>query len=159
MKVKGVITISEITQIIITWAGFFALIFLLIRSVRVIQHRNWQAFITIHFGIDFIIALNIWIILLWIFYSNFPGQFTYITDFYFRDSILFITMESLLIGMICGAAIYFFTKNKYGSIFLSVPFSALYLFLEYRYPFHLFLMVIELSMQYLFINWIEKKYK
>uniref|UniRef100_UPI00203FEE58 hypothetical protein n=1 Tax=Bacillus cytotoxicus TaxID=580165 RepID=UPI00203FEE58 len=68
-------------------------------------------------------------------------------------------MESLLIGMICGAAIYFFTKNKYGSIFLSIPFSALYLFLVYRYPFHLFLMVIELSMQYLFINWIEKKKK
>ncbi|MCM3734944.1 hypothetical protein M3215_03690 [Bacillus cytotoxicus] len=153
------ITISEITQIIITWTGFFALIFLLIRSIRGIQHRNWQAFITIHFGKDFIIALNIWIILLWIFYANFPGQFTYIIDFYSRESILFIAMESLLIGMICGAAIYFFTKNKYGSIFLSIPFSALYLFLVYRYPFHLFLMVIELSMQYLFINWIEKKKK
>lgn len=153
------IIISEITQIIITWTGFFALIFFIIRIVRVIQHRNWQAFITIHFGKDFIIALNIWIILLWIFYTNFPGQFTYILDFYYRDSILFIATESLLIGMICGAAIYFFTKNKFGSIFLSVPFSALYLFLVYHYSFHLFLMVIELSMSYLFINWIEQKFK
>lgn len=153
------VTISEITQILITWTGFFALIFLVIRTVRVLQYRNWRTFITVHFGKDFIITINIWIILLWIFHTNFPGQFTYILDFYYRDSILFIALESLFIGMIFGAAIYFFTKNKYGSILLSVPFSALYLFVMYHYSFHIFLMVIEISMQYLFINWIEKKYK
>ncbi|MFD3448925.1 hypothetical protein ACFDTO_30625 [Microbacteriaceae bacterium 4G12] len=149
--------INFIMNPIIDWLGLFALIILLLRGIRAVRKRNWKAFAETDWMKDLTIGTNIWILLLWIPHLNIPYELSYILDFFYKEFMFLAILESFLIGMICSTAIYFFTKNKWGSILLSVPFSALYQFLIYRQSFHVFLIIVVISLQYLLITQIEKK--
>ncbi|WP_425800598.1 hypothetical protein ACHOLT_11105 [Desulfitobacterium sp. Sab5] len=61
--------------------------------------------------------------------------------------------------MVVATAIYLFSKNMWGSILLSVPFSALYMFVALRFSYHVLLVPVELGLQYIIINRIEKRTK
>ena len=65
--------------------------------------------------------------------------------------------EAIIIGILIATAIYFFTKNKWGSILLSVPASAIYLFYTARYTFNVILVVCELLIQYYIVYRIIRK--
>lgn len=79
----------------------------------------------------------------------------YFSEVFYGNLTIFVLLESLVFGMVVSLSIYFFSKNKWGSILLSVPFSAIYLYMIYRYSFHLYFIAIELLMQYALINIIS----
>lgn len=79
----------------------------------------------------------------------------YFSEIFIGYLTIFVFLEAFLIGVFISTSIYFFTKNKWGSILLCVPFSAAYLFIIYEYPFHLIFMLFELIMQYAIIQLIS----
>jgi hypothetical protein len=55
-------------------------------------------------------------------------NFTDYLNFLPQNLNLLDLLVSLLFGNLCTTAIYFFSKNKWGSILMSAPISAVYLF-------------------------------
>jgi hypothetical protein len=80
----------------------------------------------------------------------------YFYEIFIGNLTPFVVLETLLIGMTVATSIYFFTKNLLGSTFLSVPFSAIYLFIVYEHSFHLVFIVLELVIQYAFLKILTK---
>ncbi|MFB7303213.1 hypothetical protein [Heyndrickxia sporothermodurans] len=79
----------------------------------------------------------------------------YFSEVFYGNLTVPIVLEAIIIGMIISLSVYFFSKNKWGSIFISVSFSALYLFLFYHYTFHLYFIIFEIVIQFGLINIIS----
>jgi hypothetical protein len=66
-------------------------------------------------------------------------------------------IESYFIGTLIGLSIYYFTKNKWGSVFISLPISSIYLHLVYNDILNYFYMFIGLFVHYIIISIIDRK--
>lgn len=60
----------------------------------------------------------------------------------------FTIIESFAFGMLIATSLYFFSKNIGGSVLISAPISALYLFFIHQYSMSFVFMFIELLMQF-----------
>lgn len=73
----------------------------------------------------------------------------------FHMNLQFV-FESFLIGILTGVSIYFFTKNKWGSIFITVPITSIYFYFVYNDILNYFYIFIGLLIQYIIITIIDK---
>jgi|UPI0005D115CE hypothetical protein len=88
-------------------------------------------------------------------------DFSYFTDYrYFlpQNLNLFYLLAALLFGNLCATSIYFFSKNKLGSILISAPISAVYLFGTLRNSLHIYHFIFVILFQYVIV-WVIEKYK
>lgn len=83
------------------------------------------------------------------------GPMNYLFEVFIGNLTVFSVLESFLFGIFISTSVYFFSKNKWGSILLSVPFSAIYLYVVYQYSFHIYFAICELLIQYLLIKIIR----
>lgn len=79
----------------------------------------------------------------------------YLFEVFIGNLTIFYLLESFLFGICIATSIYFFSKNKWRSILLCVPFSVVYLFVVRYYSFHLYFVIFELLIQYILITVIE----
>ncbi|AQY39844.1 hypothetical protein CN961_16135 [Bacillus thuringiensis] len=80
----------------------------------------------------------------------------YFLDIFVRDVSWYVYWEAILIGVLVATSLYFFTKNKWGSLFLGIPISAAYLSFVHHYSYHLILISIHVALQYLVLTMIEE---
>jgi len=86
-------------------------------------------------------------------------DFYYFTDIHYflpQNIGFFFLLAALLFGNLCATSLYFFTKNKFGSIFISAPISAIYLFATLKHSLHIYHFVIVILFQYIILLFIEK---